>query len=151
MIGHYKHIILSRVHGFDALVWQEKHFFPASSLESRFDSNKGQAWILIIISIPFMIWHHKHILLIRVHDINTWFGKKSFFSTIFLIINVHPWNEKNLDTCNNLHYFVIGHAMTFSTFGYMILMLWICMKSFSFNLFPYNQSLSEKWDKLGYP
>ena len=38
-----------------------------------------------------------------------WFGKKSFFYTVFLIIKVHPWNEANLDACNNLHSFCYGH------------------------------------------
>ena len=35
--------------------------------------------------------------------------KKNFFSTIFLIIKIHPWNELNLDTRNNIHSFCYGH------------------------------------------
>ena len=78
------------------------------------------------------------------------FARKAFFSTIFLIINVHPWNETNLDARNNLHSFFIGTAIMFSSLGYIILMFSICRKSFSFHHFPYNLGLSVKWDKLKY-
>ena len=37
------------------------------------------------------------------------FARKAFFSTIFLIINVHPWMESNLDTHSSLHFFCYGH------------------------------------------
>ena len=130
-----------------------------------------------------------------------WICKKSLFSTIFLIIKVHLWNETNIDTHNNLHsffyghynyvlfigihdidaldlqeklffyhfpynqsssvkwdkldarnnlyFFIMGTKILFSTLGYTILMHCISRKSFSFHLFPYNQSPSMKWDKLG--
>ena len=33
--------------------------------------------------------------------------RKAFLSTILLVINVVPWNESNLDTHNNLHFFLL--------------------------------------------
>ena len=41
-------------------------------------------------------------------DTRSWcfgFARKAFLSTIFLIINFHPWTETNVDNCNNLHFF----------------------------------------------
>ena len=42
----------------------------------------------------FMLWIYK---------------KKAFLSTILLKINVHLWNETNLNSHNNLHSFCYGH------------------------------------------
>ena len=36
VIGHYKHIFLIGIHGFDAFDWHKKLFFPPFSLESMF-------------------------------------------------------------------------------------------------------------------
>ena len=41
-IGHYKHILLIGIHGFDALVWQEKLFIPPFSLELKLVPLMGQ-------------------------------------------------------------------------------------------------------------
>ena len=69
MIGLYKHIPLIGINDIDALVSQEKLLFlPFFKL--KFIFQLGEARIHIIIAIHFMIGHHKHILLIRVNDID---------------------------------------------------------------------------------
>ena len=45
-------------------------------------------------------------------DTRSWcfrFARKGFLSTIFIIINVHPWNESNMDARNYLYSFHYGH------------------------------------------
>ena len=66
------------------------------------------------------------------------FARKAFHSTVFLVINVYPWNERNLDTHYNLHSIRYGTTIMFSSLGYTILLLRICKKGFSFHHFPYN-------------
>ena len=56
----------------------------------------------------FCYRHNNHVLLIRIHDIDALVWKKSFFSTIFHIIKVQPWNKTNLDSRNSLHSFCYG-------------------------------------------
>ena len=58
-------------------------------------------------------------------------AKKAFLSLNFHIINIHSWNEINLDTRSNLHFIIMGTIIMFSSLGYTILMLWMCKKSFS--------------------
>ena len=64
-----------------------------------------QTWILIIISILFVMALQS----CSPHwDTQYWcfgFARKAFLSTIFLIIKVHPWNDSNLDSHNNLYSF----------------------------------------------
>ena len=74
-----------------------------------FNHQMRQTWILIVIFIPFIIGPHNHVLLIWINDIDDLFGKKSFSFHIFHTIKVYPSNEKNLDSHNNLHSFVIRH------------------------------------------
>ena len=69
MIGHYNHILLFEMYDIDALVWQENLFFRPFSLESKFFHQMRQTWILITISIIFMIGHYNDVLLIEIHDI----------------------------------------------------------------------------------
>ena len=69
----------------------------------------GQTWILIIISILFVIGVTIMYSTLRCMKLLLWICKKSFLSTIFLVINVHPWYETNLDTPNNLHSICYGH------------------------------------------
>ena len=59
----------------------------------------------------FCYGHYNHVLSSLGYVIfMLWICKKSFFfSTIFLKINVHPWNEINLDIRNNLHCFCYVH------------------------------------------
>ena len=87
VVAHYNHDYLIGIHDIFALDFQEKHFFPPFSLKSRFIRAMRQTWMLIIVSVLF----------------------------------------------------VMGATIMFSSLGYTILMLWIYMKSFSFHHFPYNQ------------
>ena len=109
-----------------------------------------QTWILITIPILFPIgmtimfsslWYI--ILMLSI-------CKKYFISTIFLRIKVHPWNETNLDTYDNLNSFSYWHYNH-------VLHIWVryidaldLKEKFSFRHFPCDQSLPVKWDKLGY-
>ena len=53
---------------------------------------------------------YNHVLLITTQDIDALdFPRKVFPSTIFLIINVYPWNETNLATRNNRHSLCYRH------------------------------------------
>ena len=62
-----------------------------------------QAWILIIMSIHLVIGTTILFSTLGYTILMLWVCKKSFFSINFLIIEVHPWNETNLDTSNNLY------------------------------------------------
>ena len=85
VIGHNEHILLIGMHDFDALVLQEKLLFPPFSLKSRFIHQKGQTWILIIISIFFVIGHDKHVFFIGIHGFDALFlQEKLFFLSFFL-------------------------------------------------------------------
>ena len=68
-----------------------------------------QTWILIIISVLFVIGMTIIFSTLGCMILMLWICKKSFLSTIFLIFKVHPWNETNLDTCNNLDSFSYWH------------------------------------------
>ena len=68
MITYNKHVLLSGVSVIDTLILQEKLFSPLFSFETMFMHQKRQTWILPTIIILFMIGHHKHILLIAIHD-----------------------------------------------------------------------------------
>ena len=66
-IGHYKHVLLIRIIGIDALVWQEKLFFPMfskafSSNETNLDSHNNVHF--------FVIGLYNHIFLFGIHDID---------------------------------------------------------------------------------
>ena len=50
------------------MVLHEKLFYQLFSLESKFIHQIRKTWILIIIFVLFVIRHHKHALLIRIHD-----------------------------------------------------------------------------------
>ena len=70
----------------------------------------SQTWILFNNLYSFCDWE---LQLCSPHwDTQYWcFGlaKKAFLFTIFLIINVQPWNGRNLDTYYNLHSFCYWH------------------------------------------
>ena len=53
--GHYNHILLITIHGIDALDFQEKLLFPPFSLQLMFIREMRQTWILVIISILFVM------------------------------------------------------------------------------------------------
>ena len=103
LIWHYSHVFLIGILDVDALVWQEKLFFQLFCLESKFICQIRQTWIVVIISILFMVGHYNHVFLIRIHDLMLWFGKKNFLSTILLTNKVCQSNEASMDFHNN-HY-----------------------------------------------
>ena len=93
MIRHYKNIFLIRIHSFDDLVLQERILFPPFSLESKFIHKIGQNWVLMIISVLFVIMHDKHILLIWIHDFDALVLQEMFFFPPFsLESNFIPQN-----------------------------------------------------------
>ena len=61
-----KYVLFFGIHGFGALILQEKLFFPPFSLESKFAHQIRHTWILMIISILMVIEHNKHIFVIRM-------------------------------------------------------------------------------------
>ena len=136
--GQYNHVLLIGVQDFNALDLQEKLFFPPLSLKLMFAHEIRQTWILIIISFLFVIGTTIIFSSLGYTILMLWICGKTFLSIIFLIIKFHPRNEANLETLNNLHFFVMGTIIMFSTLGYMILWLWICKISFSFHHFPCN-------------
>ena len=77
--GHYDHYFCIRILHTDALVWHEKVFFPPFSLKSKFIRQIRKTWILIRISILFVIELYKHFLLVGIHDNNTLFCQEKFF------------------------------------------------------------------------
>ena len=97
----------------------------------------------------FCYGHNNHVLYIGIQDID-WIWKKRFSFDHF------PCSQFSSEKWDKLVLmisilFVIGTTTVFSILWYMIMTLWTCKKSFSFHHFPYNQSLSMKWGKLGYP
>ena len=71
--------------------------------ETNLDAHNNQC--------SFHFWHYNHILCTGMHDIDSLdLQEKAFRSTIFLIINVPPWNVTNLATQYNLHSFHYGYC-----------------------------------------
>ena len=54
----------------DALVWQEKLFFPPFSIELKFNHQLRPTTIPAIIPILFVNRYYSHVLLIRIYDID---------------------------------------------------------------------------------
>ena len=66
-----------------------------------------QTWILIIISIVFIIGT---IIMFSSLGWRYWcfgFSRKAFLYLIFHVINVYPWNGTSLDTHNNIRFFLL--------------------------------------------
>ena len=55
VIGHYNHVHLIGIKDIDAFNLQEKLFFPPSFLSLMFTREMRQTWILVIISILFVM------------------------------------------------------------------------------------------------
>ena len=70
MIRHYNHALHIGIRNTDALDLQEKLFLPPFSLWLKFIRETSQTWILIIISIPFVIGHCNHVHRIGIHNID---------------------------------------------------------------------------------
>ena len=58
----------------------------------------------------FCYGHCNHVLINGIHDIDALDLQEMLFSTIFLKIKVHSWNETNLDSRNNLYSFCYWHC-----------------------------------------
>ena len=69
-----------------------------------------QTWIPITIFIPFVIGMAIVFPTLGYTILMLWICKKSFLSTVFLVINVLSWIRTNFDTHNNL--------LSFSQHGY---------------------------------
>ena len=102
---HYNNVLHVGIHDIDALDLQEKLSFPPFYIISMFIYEMSQTWILVTISI-LLLWAPQSS---SPHWDTRYryfgFERKGFLSTIFLVINVHPWNKRNLDTYYNLHSF----------------------------------------------
>ena len=138
VFGHYNHAHCIGINNIDALIWQEKLFFPIFSLLLKFIYKMRLAWILVIISILFVMSTTVKFTSLGNKILMLWICKKSFLSTIFHITNGHPWNETHMILIIISIVFVMGTTIMFSTLGYMILILWFGEKSFSLYHFPYN-------------
>ena len=99
-------MFLKGINVFDALVLQEKLFFPTFSSKSKFIHQMGQTWTLMIVPILKVIVHNKNILIIRMHGFDALDSRKAFISTIFHRINVNLTNGTNSDFGDNLHFFL---------------------------------------------
>ena len=103
VIWCHKQIFLNRIQVFDALVLQEKLLLPSLSLEPKFMRQIGQTWILIIVSIHFMIGRYKHVFFFGIHGFEALVLQEMlFFPPFSLEIQVHPLNLPNLDSHNNI-------------------------------------------------
>ena len=71
------------INHFNALVWHGKFFFPPFSLESKLIHQLWHAWILLIISILFMVGHYKLFLLTRIHSFDALFWQEKLFFLYF--------------------------------------------------------------------
>ena len=129
----------------------KKSFFSTIFLVVKVIRDVRQTWILIITSILFVIGTTILFSILGYVILMLWICKKSFLSTIFVIIKVHPWNEINLGTHNNLHSFCYWHGNHVLNIGLHDNEILDLQEKLSFHQFPCSQSLSVKWDKLGYP
>ena len=118
--------------------WQNNHVFhigindiEVSDLQEKlsfhhfswFNREMRQTWLPKTIYILFVIGIAIMFSIMGYTILMLWICRKSFLSTIFLIIKVHSRKETNLDSHNNLHSFCYGMAIMFSSLGYIILML----------------------------
>ena len=139
LYGHYDHILLIEIHDIDAFGFARKAFlstvFLIINVYSWNETNLNTRNNLYF----FCYGHNNHVFLIGIHDIDTFgFAGKALVSTIFLIINVHPWNETNLDTHYNRHSFFYRHYSHVLHIGIHDINALDCRKSFYFHHFPYN-------------
>ena len=84
-------------------------FFLLWALQSCFPHWYTRSWCFGFVrkAFPSTIF-----CIINVHPWNETirFARKAFLSTIFFVINVHLWNETSLDTHNNHHSFCYWHC-----------------------------------------
>ena len=99
---HYNHVHLFRIHDIDALIWQEKLFFPPFSLLLKFIREIGQTWIFIIISIFLLLGIANMFTQLGYTILMLWLCRKSFPFLHCFGIKVHPSIMTKMDTHNNL-------------------------------------------------
>ena len=75
---YWADIVLIGIYNTCALVSQEK-LFSTIFLETKSLRQVRQTWIPIIISFFFVIGHHKHVLLIRIHSICAFVSQEKLF------------------------------------------------------------------------
>ena len=76
--GHYNHVLYIRIHDIDAFDLQEKLFFPPFSLQLMFIHELRQAWILITISMLFVMGTTIMFSTLGNTMLMLWICKKSF-------------------------------------------------------------------------
>ena len=78
MIGHYKVILFSGIN--ELMLWfHKKSISFHHSLELKFICKLRKTQIHVIISSFSMIGHHKHILLVKINDIDDLASQEKFF------------------------------------------------------------------------
>ena len=75
---HYNHVLHIRILDIDASDLQEKLFFPSFYLRLMFISEMRQTWILVIISILFVVGTTIMFPLLRYTILTLWICKKCF-------------------------------------------------------------------------
>ena len=127
------HVLHIGIDDIDALDLPEELFFPP------FSSWNGTNLDTLNNLHSFCHCHSNHVLLIGIYDINALNSQEKLFFPPFSLQKkfIHEirqtWILVVISTI-----LVIGTTIMFSVLGYMILMHWICMKSFSFHHFLYN-------------
>ena len=130
MIGHHEQVLI-RIHDIDAFLSQQNLFLPSFSLESKFIHQMRQTWILLRISIIFVIGHHKHIFLTGIHYIYSLAShEKLLFPPFSLELKF-------------IH-FVIGHYKNIFLIMVHHIDALISLEKLFFHHFPYNQTSSVK-------
>ena len=146
--------IISSSLGYTILVlwiFKKSFSFHQFSNNQKFIREIRQTWMLIIISILFCYGHYNHVHLIGMHDIDTFIWQEKLSFLPFSLWSKFNHEIRQTWKCIIVSIlFIVGTIIMLTSLGYTILMLWFGKKSFSFHYFPYNQSLSLKWDKLGY-
>ena len=108
------------------MLWlDEKSFFFLQFWEWILFCQSWQTWMHVIISIFFVVGNT---IIFFPWDTRYWcfgFARKAFLSIIFLIINVHSWNEKTRIPVIISILFVMGTTIKFFSLGCTIWMLWI--------------------------
>ena len=130
MNRHYKHIHLIGIHGSNALVWEEKLFFPTFSLELKFIPQIQPTWINVINFIPFVIWYYKHNLLIRILNIDALVWVEKLFCLPFFAESkfIYQLGQTWILIKISSFFLWLGTINEFFSLGYTILMHWLRKK-----------------------
>ena len=147
---HNNHVLHFGLHDIDLWICK-KSILSTIVLIIKFIHEMRQTWIPITISILLVIGIAIMFSIMGCTILMLWIWRKSFLSTIFPIIKVLPWNETNLDTHNNLQSFSYWHDNHVLLIGIYDTDALDLQEKLFFHHFPWSQSSSTTWDKLGYP